>query len=117
MLEDTIHEDIIVKHKNETSMHNDERFAQRCSWVRISCMKLSTAQQTMYISGAKKITQVAKFHFHAWKYHFHSYECLFNHPCGTIFIFMHGNVMFMHMNVSFMHRDLIFSCMEMKLHA
>ena len=52
-------------HGNEISMHDNGNSASEFSWVKIPCMKLSTAQIPMKISEAKKSCQGRNFHFHA----------------------------------------------------
>ena len=61
----SMQENEISMHENEIFIHENENFATKCSWVKIPCMKLCTAQLPMNISGARKSWQGENFHFHA----------------------------------------------------
>ena len=64
---------------NEISMHKNECFAQRFSRMRITCMKLCTAECHIKCVGRK------------------------NHHMGKVFIFMHGNFIFSCIEISYFH--------------
>ena len=60
--ENFLHENFIFMGENEFSINENENLAQNCSWVKIPCIKLCTAQLSMQISTLKISINIEKYY-------------------------------------------------------